>query len=213
VQLTSLGGPYAASPFWSPDGRSIAFEAALDGHFAVYVIAADGGVPKRLTAPELEAGTGGWSRDGKWVYFFRFRPGVRLIGKVPAGGGAPVEVTRKAGGLVFESSDGRYLYCMRADEPVSSLGRMPLGGGEFTELIPAVCNRNFALAPHGIYFIHSKEKPAIEFLNFATAKVTMVSRIANESAYGLALSPDGRELLYSQFDENGSDLMLVENFR
>ena len=31
--------------------------------------------------------------------------------------------------------------------------------------------------------------------------------------YGIALSPDGRTLLYSQIDDAGSDLMLVENFR
>jgi hypothetical protein len=30
---------------------------------------------------------------------------------------------------------------------------------------------------------------------------------------GLTISPDRRSILYSQFDQPGSDLMLVENFR
>jgi hypothetical protein len=30
---------------------------------------------------------------------------------------------------------------------------------------------------------------------------------------GLALSPDGRWLLYAQIDRYGADLMLAENFR
>ncbi len=29
----------------------------------------------------------------------------------------------------------------------------------------------------------------------------------------LTVSPDGQRLLYSQIDQSGSDLMLVENFR
>jgi hypothetical protein len=30
---------------------------------------------------------------------------------------------------------------------------------------------------------------------------------------GMAVSPDGRSLLYTQEDERSSDIMLVENFR
>jgi Tol biopolymer transport system component len=32
-------------------------------------------------------------------------------------------------------------------------------------------------------------------------------------AASVAVSPDGRTILYSQFDEGGLDLMLVENFK
>jgi hypothetical protein len=30
---------------------------------------------------------------------------------------------------------------------------------------------------------------------------------------GLTVSPDGRWILYTQFDQRGSDIMLMENFR
>jgi hypothetical protein len=39
----------ASKPFFSPDGKWIAFTASYDGAQAVYVMPAEGGEPKRLT--------------------------------------------------------------------------------------------------------------------------------------------------------------------
>jgi Tol biopolymer transport system component len=55
-------------------------------------------------------------------------------------------------------------------------------------------------------------KSSIQFLNIATGKVKTVAPVSLPFE-GLSVSPDGRFLLFSQADEVGSDLMLVENFR
>ena len=47
---------------------------------------------------------------------------------------------------------------------------------------------------------------------FSTGKTSKILTIERPGG-GVAVSPDGRTLLYSQVDETGSDLMLVENFR
>ena len=47
-RLTS-GPGYAIFPRFSPDGRELAFTAQYDGNTEVYLMPADGGVPKRLT--------------------------------------------------------------------------------------------------------------------------------------------------------------------
>jgi TolB protein len=56
---------------WSPDGRSIAFTNALDGGASIYIVAADGGAPRRLTEPQLNGSFNGWSRDGQRIAFTR----------------------------------------------------------------------------------------------------------------------------------------------
>jgi len=47
-RLTS-GPGYTSFPRFSPDGKQIAFTSQYDGNTEVYVMPADGGVPKRLT--------------------------------------------------------------------------------------------------------------------------------------------------------------------
>ncbi len=47
-KLTSHEG-YEMFPRFSPDGKSIAFTAQYDGNTEVYLMPADGGIPKRLT--------------------------------------------------------------------------------------------------------------------------------------------------------------------
>ena len=75
--------------------------------------------------------------------------------------------------------------------------------------------RAFSLVNDGIYFIPepgTDGKSSIQFLSFTTDKVRTVAPISAPPYEGLSVSPDGRSLLFSQFDEAGSDLMLVENF-
>ena len=40
---------YESNPVWSPDSKSLAFASDKHGNFDVYIVAAKGGVPNRLT--------------------------------------------------------------------------------------------------------------------------------------------------------------------
>ena len=93
---------------------------------------------------------------------------------------------------------------------------MPVSGGEETQVLPSVHWRNFFVVNDGIYFIPvpgTDEKSSIQFLSFATGKVKTVAPTSALPFEGVSVSPDGRSLLFSQWDELASDLMLVENFR
>ena len=54
------------------------------------------------------------------------------------------------------------------------------------------------------------------YLHLATRKTAKVFTFAKRvvpGERGIDLSPDGRELLWSQLDSTSSDIALVENFR
>jgi hypothetical protein len=61
---------------------------------------------------------------------------------------------------------------------------------------------------------------SLQFLSFATNKTRPVTYFkgfldsgAGFAGSGVAISLDGRWILYTPFDQAGSELMLVENFR
>src|SRR5687767_9275523 len=60
----TTGPGVESNPMFSPDGNWIAFTGQYDGNVDVFVIPAQGGVPKRLTYhPDGDAAVG-WTRDG-----------------------------------------------------------------------------------------------------------------------------------------------------
>jgi hypothetical protein len=150
------------------------------------------------------------------------RSGREQVWKAPAGGGKFVQVTTNGGTGPLESPDGRYVYYFKVG---LGLWRIPAEGGDERQVLESLGNWNyFALTGQGIYFIPSSESPlsgmdmrssresTIEFFSFSNEKIHTVARL-EKGPSGFTVSPDGRELLYAQSDQSGTDLMLVENFR
>jgi len=87
-QLTT--GGHEQYPVFSPDGTQIAFTGMYDGNTDVYVMAATGGAPKRLTWHPGRDGALGWTPDGKRVLFVSDREAYADFTRfytVPAEGG------------------------------------------------------------------------------------------------------------------------------
>lgn len=70
----------------------------------------------------------------------------------------------------------------------------------------------------GIYYFTPTDRKGIsalclyEFTSGKTRKILETNRPLADGG-NVAISPDGRTILYSQLDESGSDLMLMENFK
>ena len=67
-RLTSVNS-VVDGPYYSPDGTQIAYSTSEHGVTDVYVVNADGGVPRRLTWEPTGNYASGWTADGKSVMF------------------------------------------------------------------------------------------------------------------------------------------------
>lgn len=214
--LTSLESPGIIGPQWSPGGENIAFQAYPGGKNDVYVISANGGALRRLTtnSAKKQSKWPSWSRDGKWLYFSTESTG---IWKMPASGGEAVRITPGGGDIPRESPDGKWLYYAKRDP--DSLWRMPVAGGGEAKVLDAVVEEDWTVGEwtvgkEGIYFnaVDKNGRSNICLQEFATGKIRTIGTTERPVEFGMAVSPDGRTLLYAQNDP-GLDLMLVENFR
>jgi Tol biopolymer transport system component len=208
---------------WSPDGSKLAVSGNVRGQWEVFILTLHGGAPDRLMTG-LDSSSGArWSRDGRWLYICSGSPSE--IWRVPAGGGKATQITRQGGFGPIESRDGKFLYyAKRYRAGASGLGaggagglwRVPSAGGDEIEILPDLrVWSSFDVAPDGIYYIPigGPGNYTIRFLDLASGKTRQVASLPKPPWGGVSLSPDGRHLLYSQVDQTGADLMLVENFR
>ena len=92
---------------------------------------------------------------------------------------------------------------------------MPVGGGESTLVLDGVNRMGlWTVGKKGIYFFAVADEKGHADLNlyeFARGKTRNIRTMERPVDY-FAVSPDGRTILYTQLDEEASDLMLVENF-
>ncbi len=108
-------GGHEENPSFSPDGSQIAFTGNYDGTRSVYVVAAAGGEPRRLTYHPADGDVLGWTPDGKRIVFNSFRTsfagGVIQLFTVPVEGGFATQVplVRAAEGS-FSPDGGRIAY-------------------------------------------------------------------------------------------------------
>lgn len=222
TQLTGLPG-YVGTPRWSPDGRYLAFDYRPRDHSEIDVVDAAGAHPHRIAAfDDADTVIPSWSHDGRWIYFASNHDGrVFQIWKVPLQDGAsavglPVQVTRNGGIAAFESEDGTQVFFSKLTDP--GIWTVPVAGGPETALWHSPGPdywSNWALSKNGIYFFlpNGAKPPDIQFWDFKTMKAFRIATLGKPSFFGLTVSPDGKSLVYSQWDRNEHDILVVDNFR
>ncbi|MBV8114141.1 MAG: PD40 domain-containing protein [Silvibacterium sp.] len=111
-RLTSVNA-VANGPFYSPDGTQIAYSTRKNALTEVYVVSADGGVPRRLTWDPTAKIAVGWTPDGKDVLFLSDHlstgPFPRLFRVHADGTGSPEVFPLPTAALGSFSPDGNTL--------------------------------------------------------------------------------------------------------
>jgi Tol biopolymer transport system component len=215
VQVTRGPGRGQATNRWSPDGRLIAFDSLeQDGGSKVYVVDASGGRPRRVSSETADEYNPSWSRDGKRIYFFSSRTGRNEIWRTALGEGVAERVTENGGYVAFESTDGRTLFYTKAES--SQLFARSLDGGPERQVLEGVTESAFAVFEDGIYFIgrlDAEKRYPLKFYEFSTRSSRLLTRTEGPLAPFLSVSPDRKTFLFTRSATEGTDLMLIENFR
>jgi Tol biopolymer transport system component len=170
-----------------------------------------------MTTHPANDGNPSWSPDGRWIYFDSARSGEQQVWKMPANGGEPIQVTRDGGFAPLESQDGKFLYYLKRLID-TDVWRIPTDDGQGTRVLEGLSDyRNLAVVENGLMFVPTRNTSSLQFLNFVTGKITLLANFDRPVALGplsgLALSPDRRSILYTEMEEAGTEMMLVENFR
>jgi Tol biopolymer transport system component len=210
-QLTYFGNAWAGTPTWSPDGKDIAFSANADRTWDIYIVSSEGGNPRRLTDNRADENWPVWSRDGQWVYYWSNRAGQGQVWRMQAAGGPETQITTDGAYWSNISPDGKYLYYMNEQ----GLWRTPATGGKE---IKVANSETFVPGKNGVYYVDRSDELRSSFhLLFWDSKTQRTRTIGllpgPVSSWNIEISPNERTLLYSKYDRQGSELMLVDDFR
>jgi Tol biopolymer transport system component len=212
-QLSDIRAAITGFPRWSPDGSKIVFHSPPNGVATLFILDIRGAHPQPLMGASDDAEVPSWSQDGHCIYFASRRTGEMQVWKVPAKGGNATQVTSHGGWAPIESSDGRFLFYAKTGH---GLWRLPVTGGTEQQLLPDIdaWGSAYTVRGRGIYLIGRTDQnsgKSLALLSFRTGRITPIATITQPIHLGLTASPNENLILYTQLDNVGSNLMIVDN--
>ena len=222
ARLTT-GTGIETDPVFSPDGSMIAFTGEYDGNTDVFVVAATGGVPKRLTYHPAPDAAVGWTPDGKYVIFRSTRESdssrYTKLFKVSLNGGLATALPFPMAFSGKFSADGKYF----AYSPVG--GASPFGylsyvawknyrGGLASSVwiadmatldvvkVPRERSNDFnpVWVDNQVYFLSDRNGP-ISLFRFDPAAKSVTEVVKNDGADIRSASAGSGGIVYDRFGE------------
>jgi Tol biopolymer transport system component len=206
TKLTTTHQEVILNPRWSPDGTWIAFtglpsQGNADLRSRLYMVAAEGGRPRRLLPGSDNISFQSWSRDGKWLYVSHESIDLRSdakpqLWKMNLANGSQVQITSTGGWFGEESADGEFLYYVQS--PYPKLRRVGTSGGPESPMLSTTFGGlgTFAVGKESVYFVpdgRNYGSKQVSRFDIATGKVLVVAGTDFVPFY-LQLSSDERYL-------------------
>jgi tricorn protease len=221
-------------PRFSPDGRSIAFSSNRYGNYDVFVIAATGGAPRRLTYFTGNDEVVGWTRDSANVVMRTSHgdgafPNVATLYTIPVGGGPEKPLPVDWGYWGTFSPDGRQLVFNRHPAVWSrqhyrgsysaDMWVADLSARTYTKLLPdEKYNRYWPMwgADNQIYFVGDPlpiEKDAVPGSLAVRKSINNIYKVpaAGGQAVQVTRHTDG-SLFFPSMSSDGKVIVYEENF-
>ena len=132
-KLTEYEG-FDCCPFWSPDGREIAYSSVREGQQDVWIVSVQGGETRRLTNGPAANFPASWSPDGRQLAFVAREITGASVWVIPSMDGEARQLTSELAFDSFDpgaswSPDDQWVLFM-SDREGRPLWRVPAGGGE-----------------------------------------------------------------------------------
>jgi Tol biopolymer transport system component/DNA-binding winged helix-turn-helix (wHTH) protein len=213
-QISRFGASDPGLPRWSPDGSQLAFVAWIpNGEPHIYLVDPDEGLPQLLTS----GSSSGWSRDGRWLYGTQL-DGISSAFRLRLADGHREELLVD-GIAAQESADGTQIFYMRRGE--AGIFARSLVGDVATNPEKRLVDdywyppsAGFQAVDDGIFYVSyssTGRARALRFYDAASGRASDVAPLPAEagSVWGITVSPDERELLYT-VPGSGFDLVALE---
>jgi Tol biopolymer transport system component len=206
VQLTTYD---AASPRWSPDGRTIAFTVPQpDGSWQLATIPAGGGAMHLLTTGEGMSELASWAPDGTWLAY-DYSPTVggpgfhNVLYRVDADGKNPRLLGNADTWDVQPavSPDGTQVAFLRLNQngEFGAIWIREVASGRERELNAAGTSVELpAWSPDGDWILYNTGDTSVRKVRSdgSGEPVVLVDSTANPRAYKASYAPDGQHILF-----------------
>jgi tricorn protease len=213
AQRLTAGVGNKCNPYFSPDGRWIAFTGDYYGNADVFVIPAGGGEPKRLTWHPAADTAVGWSADSKNVLFSSTRTSSMDPPKlftVPVEGGYATELPLPMGSTGAFSPDGsRIAYTPKFQfQPAWKRYRggqtmaiwIASLGDSHVEKIPRNNSNDFSpmWVANKVYFLSDRNGP-VSLFGYDTETKRVSEVVKNDGLDFKSASAGGGAIVWEQF--------------